>query len=355
MPLVRNRLLSLLMLSLFVLSACSVLPSTEPVYYDDLPESDGEGAYRALSYWPNSEVTYQFLTGTAQVEGDREFVLVRQAFALWQASAGIQFSEAVPGQKADILIGWYAGAHGDPDPFDGPGGVLAHASFPNPYRAVQVRLHFDDQEFWVDSTSRDVDLLTVAAHEIGHALGLGHSRDPAALMYPQYLGPHRRLGQGDVAGVQALYGSPAVLVEQPNQPAAIEPRLEDFLTALILAEIKAFETRDSTLIAGYVSATLLRTIQMQIDDLDRRGLVQVAQIDFANSYIADIRQIGPKSWAVDTCEYWTTRHFRRQDGSLLNFSGPRLVPQTLVVRQLDTGWRVEQVKFQPAPAFCSRT
>jgi hypothetical protein len=213
--------------------SCSMLtpaspPSSEPEYrYDELPNADHESAafseYRAISQWDKLELTYFFINGTGKLPGNEEHDLVRQAFALWAQSTPLTFTEISDGSQADIAIGWAPGEHGDGDPFDGPGDVLAHASFPNPYDDRQVFLHFDDDERWVNSDSRNVDLLTVAAHEIGHTLGLGHSNDPNALMFPSYSGPHRFLGNDDLTGAQSLYGVASAPQPAPNIPADNSP------------------------------------------------------------------------------------------------------------------------------------
>ena len=102
-----------------------------------------------------------------------------------------------------ILPRFEYGDHGDGDPFDGPGGTLAHAFFPR----FGGDAHFDKSENFLLELGgrRGVDLLQVAAHEFGHSLGLGHSRDTSALMAPFYRRPTSHsniLKTDDIAGIQ---------------------------------------------------------------------------------------------------------------------------------------------------------
>ena len=225
-----RRIITGWMLPLLIIAlACSSLPNisptplTEPEYrYDDLPHPASEdlsiAEFRAISQWSKLDINYVFVNGTGKLEGDTERELVRQAFGLWAQETPLTFTEVSSQAEADIVVGWASGDHGDGDPFDGPGDILAHASFPNPYDDSQVFLHFDEDERWVNSDSANVDLLTVAAHEIGHTLGLAHSSDPNALMYPSYRGPHRFLDSDDIEGAQSLYGVASAPPEAPEAP-----------------------------------------------------------------------------------------------------------------------------------------
>src|SRR5215216_5492590 len=218
--------ITLILFSSVTLS-CSLATNTpsspEAQYrYDRLPpetnQSSAIAEYRTISKWAKVEINYYFINGTGKLDGNIERDVIRQAFDLWSQQTPLKFTEVFNEADVDISIGWAVGEHGDGDPFDGPGDILAHASFPNPYDDSQVFLHFDDDERWVNSDTQNVDLLTVAAHEIGHTLGLAHSSTPNALMYPSYSGPHRFLDDDDIAGVQSLYGASSAQDPAPQAP-----------------------------------------------------------------------------------------------------------------------------------------
>ncbi len=72
-------------------------------------------------------------------------------------------------------------------------------------------LHFDVGHTWVDDPfdvtgNGQFDFFTVALHELGHNLGLGHSTEFGSVMWPYYSGTLRTLQTDDIAGIQAIYG-----------------------------------------------------------------------------------------------------------------------------------------------------
>jgi predicted Zn-dependent protease len=165
--------------------------------------------FDGMPRWSKDELTYAFADGELSNETKAVF---SRAFARWAEVIPVNFSEAINYNSADIRIGFYTGDHGDGEPFDGVLGTLAHAFSPE-----SGRLHFDGAENWVissdieslSSTESAVDLESVAVHEIGHILGLGHTSDESAIMYPTISSGERKvtLESDDIKGVQVLYGS----------------------------------------------------------------------------------------------------------------------------------------------------
>ena len=49
--------------------------------------------------------------------------------------------------------------------------------------------------------------MTVAIHELGHALGMGHSTDSAAAMYPAYTTTKQAVTADDIGGIRTIYNS----------------------------------------------------------------------------------------------------------------------------------------------------
>ena len=169
----------------------------------------------ALQYFFET-LTNKMAAGTVQSEVDR-------AFQVWASYANVSFSAAqAQGAVRSIDILFASGAHGDAYPFDGPGGVLAHTFYPAPVNGESIAgdMHFDASESW--SVGTNTDLFSVALHETGHALGLGHSSNPGAVMYPYYR-MQTGLTSDDIAGIQALYGPAVTTPAVPTVPTVPTP------------------------------------------------------------------------------------------------------------------------------------
>ena len=165
-------------------------------------------------------MSFQVVRSSNKMSPSRVLTEVRKAFALWSRVADLEFVESRTG-VVDLEVRYETYAHGDGDPFDGPGGTLAHAFYPR----WGGDIHMDDSEDWTVGEERGTNMLATLTHEIGHSLGLEHSSVPGAVMTPfsSPYNPNFALSQDDIEGVVALYGRAKPRNPYPPIPALTCP------------------------------------------------------------------------------------------------------------------------------------
>uniref|UniRef100_F6VC12 Matrix metallopeptidase 1 n=1 Tax=Callithrix jacchus TaxID=9483 RepID=F6VC12_CALJA len=182
--------------------------------------------------WEKTHLTYRIENYTPDLPRADVDHAIEKAFQLWSNVTPLTFTK-VPKGQADIMISFVRGDHRDNSPFDGPGGNLAHAFQPGP--GIGGDAHFDEDEMWTNNF-REYNLYRVAAHELGHSLGLSHSTDIGALMFPSYtFSGDVQLAQDDINGIQAIYGEygEKLMDKGPQTPQVCDSKLTfDAVTTL---------------------------------------------------------------------------------------------------------------------------
>ncbi|XP_043854071.1 stromelysin-1-like [Dromiciops gliroides] len=180
------------------------------------PDVSSFGFFPYMPKWRKNEVTYRIVNYTNDMKQSDVDAAIERALKVWSDVIPLTFTRLLEGE-ADIMISFAVEDHGDFLSFDGPGGVLGHAYPPGPN--INGDVHLDDDEKWTEDKT-GVNLFLAAAHELGHSLGLHHSSDTKALMYPLYntnTDPNKlRLSRDDIDGIQSLYGYP---LDSPTDPA----------------------------------------------------------------------------------------------------------------------------------------
>ena len=151
--------------------------------------------------WDTYNLRYHVYNETPDLATEVE--CIDAAFKVWDDVTPLTFTRVANAADANIHLGFESGDHGDGSPFDGPGNIVAHGFYPR-----NGRIHFDEAENWRDWRSGNgggQDLWNVAIHEIGHALGLGHSRLSGAIMYPYVSNGRHTLSEEDICGILSLY------------------------------------------------------------------------------------------------------------------------------------------------------
>ncbi|XP_068172621.1 transforming growth factor beta regulator 1 [Antennarius striatus] len=205
-----------------------------------VPDVENYSFYPGKPRWKNPSLTYTIAKYTPDLKREDVEKSLHSALKMWSDAAPLRFTR-VNHNKADVVFTFVRRTHGDYFPFDGPRGVLAHAF--NPGDGIGGDVHFDEDETWTVGR-KGYSLFAVATHEIGHSLGLSHSRDPSAIMYPTYRqqsSSQYSLSKDDVLGIRALYGNPTRKAEtQPNSNKC-DPNFSFDAALLVGSEIVFFQ------------------------------------------------------------------------------------------------------------------
>lgn len=132
---------------------------------------------------------------------------LRDAFQAWEDVADINFVESL--QDAEISVGMA--------PLAGNTVGLAALTFfdlDGTDQFVEVDITLDSNEEWAPFGETDLNFYAVAAHEIGHALGLLHVDDNTQLMNDILFVDD--LAEGDIDGAVEIYGEKPEPVLQTN-------------------------------------------------------------------------------------------------------------------------------------------
>jgi len=174
--------------------------------FDNKTDNDGSVAtYKAGDLLP-------FWIGTCPGYLDREAVLqeLENAFSEWSEVTNVQFERIENRDDAVIEVCFTDQSRTNPFLFDGAGGVLAKGS--------KDRLEFDASERWLlqgqEEKRNQFYVLPVAVHEVGHILGLEHSKNMNDVMFPYYQNDRVTLQEGDKERASALYTALEEAVEE---------------------------------------------------------------------------------------------------------------------------------------------
>ena len=154
--------------------------------------------------WDKSVLKYYFINGTDDISGDGERTAFYTAFEKWSNVIPIRFEEVFTQSDADIKIRFASISEWESTGVSSVAFAISY--FPEQNCKGNIVLN-DNKVFSLNPSSSQIDIYYVALHEVGHALGLCHSSNSAAVMYYNGNGGvgKRSLHSYDIQGIQLIY------------------------------------------------------------------------------------------------------------------------------------------------------
>ena len=195
--------------------------------------------------WAAGVITW----GLAANMGGQYDAEMEQAFATWSAATGLTFEEVSGSAPADIQIGFSELS----SVTTGIVGYTGYQANKGQILAATIQLEDPTQDALLPGadghrtySGADATLEQVLLHEIGHALGLADDSDQDSIMYYELTSSNQALDSTDIAGIQALYGTPSSTGQSAPTTASTTSNsqisVDDQLGQLI-ARMASFNTR----------------------------------------------------------------------------------------------------------------
>mgnify|MGYP002622544591 CR=1 FL=1 len=214
--------------------------------------------------WGKHKLSWNFAGRLPGLNEDQVKAAIDLAASYWSAVCDLAFEWTANPRSADLPLS--AGA------IDHAGGTLAWQELPCGSDTPR-RGRYDTRETWENAISPSrgrIDLVRVAAHEIGHGIGIPHLA-AGNLLQPTYDTRIRKPQAGDIREAQRRYGPPKSKPDPADDPK-LDPNADEQTILEWLAQFVHIPAREGDLIGigGIPSEGIAsRSIDDVVDDIRR--------------------------------------------------------------------------------------